>query len=47
MIKIKVYDEKTHELKREKTCNNKQEYRDYLCNKVDHTCEYAYGTKVK
>ena len=47
MIKVKVYDERTHELKREIICNNKQEYRNYLCNKVDHTCEYAYGTKVK
>jgi len=47
MIKLKVYDEKTHELKREILCKDKQEYRYNLCNKVDHKTEYAFGKKVK
>lgn len=47
MIKLKVYDETTHQLKREIICKDKKEYRNYLCNKVDHTCEYAFGIKLK
>lgn len=47
MIKLKIYDEQTHELKREIICKDKQEYRNALCNKVDHTTEYAHGVKLK
>lgn len=47
MIKLKVYDKITDKLKRIVICKDKKEYRNYLCNKVDHLTETAFGLKIK
>jgi hypothetical protein len=44
---IKVFDKQTDKLKRTKICENKKEYRNYLCNEVNHSTETAFGIKIK
>ena len=47
MLLIKVFDKQTDKLKRIKVCENKKEYRNYLCHEVNHLTEMAFGIKIK
>lgn len=43
MIKMKVFSKATDKLVKIVMCVNMRDYRNQLCNNVDHTKEYAFG----